>query len=136
MKVIILCEESQVVCKAFRERGIEAYSCDIQDCSGGHPEWHIKGDAIEVMRREKWDLQIGHPVCKRLANSGVLRLYKDGKKANGIDPVKWKEMEDGAYFFMKFLNSDCEHIATENPVQHSHAGIPMYTQTIQPLAIW
>lgn len=88
MKVLIACEESQRVCIAFRERGHEAYSCDIQDCSGGHPEWHIKGDALEAIRGGtittcdgvchdigKWDLLIAHPPCTYLSNAGACRLY-------------------------------------------------------------
>lgn len=88
MKVLIACEESQRVCIAFRARGHEAYSCDIQDCSGGHPEWHIKGDALEAIRGGtittcdgvrhdigKWDLLIAHPPCTYLSNAGACRLY-------------------------------------------------------------
>lgn len=90
MKVLIACEESQIVCKAFREREHEAYSCDIQDCSGGHPEWHIKWDATSLINGNctfvtsdgsiheilgKWDLIIAHPPCTRLCNSGQRWLY-------------------------------------------------------------
>lgn len=88
MKVLIACEESQRVCIAFRVCGHEAYSCDIQDCSGGHPEWHIKGDALEAIRGGtittcdgvhhdigKWDLLIAHPPCTYLSNAGACRLY-------------------------------------------------------------
>ena len=71
MKVLIACEESQAVCKAFREKGHEAYSCDILPCSGGHPEWHIQGDALEVAHREHWDLMIAHPPCTYLSNAGA-----------------------------------------------------------------
>ena len=70
MKVLVACEESQRVCIAFRERGHEAYSCDILDCSGGHPEWHIKGD-VSPLLKEKWDLIIAHPPCTYLANAGL-----------------------------------------------------------------
>lgn len=106
MRVLIACEESQVVCKAFRERGIESYSCDIQECSGGHPEWHIKADALEIIKI-KWDLIIAHPPCTDLAVSGA-RWFKekqaDGRQQKSID------------FFMKFINAECERIAVENPV--------------------
>ena len=89
MKVLVACEESQAVCIAFRERGHEAYSCDIQDCSGGHPEWHIKDDALRIINGcgsspwfttcdgknhdtpERWDLIIAHPPCTFLTVSGA-----------------------------------------------------------------
>lgn len=68
--VLVACEESQRVCIAFRKRGFEAYSCDILECSGGHPEWHIQGDAIEAMHSRSWDLIIAHPPCTYLTVSG------------------------------------------------------------------
>ena len=70
MKILIACEESQIVCKAFREKGHEAFSCDIQDCSGGHPEWHIKDDVLLVMD-DNWDLMIAHPPCTFLTVSNT-----------------------------------------------------------------
>ena len=102
MKVLVACEESQAVCKAFRERGHEAYSCDIQECSGGHPEWHIQGDVLEVLNIKKepiengyfpvisfktcdgkhhnlfskWDLIIAHPPCTYLTNGGAVRMFR------------------------------------------------------------
>ena len=104
MKVLVACEESQAVCKAFREKGHEAYSCDIQECSGGHPEWHIKGDALEVLYpvkqwrfisptdiygvnfytqdgshhffRGSWDLVIAHPPCTFLTPAGAANIPK------------------------------------------------------------
>ena len=74
MKVLIACEESQEMCKAFRELGAESYSCDIQECSGGHPEWHIKGDAIKVMKSQQWDLIIAHPPCTYLTKAGAINI--------------------------------------------------------------
>ena len=88
MRVLIGCEESQEVCKAFRELGHEAYSCDLLDCSGGFDEWHIKGDAMEVAKREYWDLRIGFPPCDHLAVSGARwfkEKKKDGRQQMGID---------------------------------------------------
>lgn len=93
MKVLIACEESQEVCKAFRAKGHEAYSCDIQMCSGGHPEWHILGDALTVINGnvdfttcdgqthtvDKWDLLIAHPPCTYLSNAGARHLWKGHK---------------------------------------------------------
>ncbi len=83
MKVLIACEESQVVCKAFRELGHEAYSCDLQECSGGYPEWHINGDAIEQAYSGKYDLMIAHPPCTYLSYAGIgwFNIEKWGEKA-------------------------------------------------------
>ena len=106
MRVLIACEESQEVCKEFRMGGHEAYSCDLQDCSGGHDEWHLQVDAIQMLKL-KWDLIIAHPPCTDLAVSGA-RWFKekqaDGRQQRSID------------FFMKFINADCPRIAVENPV--------------------
>lgn len=106
MKILIACEESQEVCTAFRERGFEAYSCDIQDCSGEHPEWHIKDDVLKHLD-EHWDLIIAHPPCTDLAVSGARwfeEKRKDGRQQRSID------------FFMQFVNAKCNHVAIENPV--------------------
>jgi hypothetical protein len=106
MKVLIGCEESQVVCKAFRERGHEAYSCDIIDCSGGHPEWHIKDDVLRHLE-DGWDMMIGHPPCTHLAVSGAVHWKKkqlDGRQQKAIE------------FFMKMINAPIEKIAIENPI--------------------
>jgi hypothetical protein len=125
MKVLIACEESQIVCIAFRERGHEAYSCDILPCSGGHPEWHIKGDAIKTLYSQKWDLVISHPPCTRLANSGVRWLSERNL---------WEEMEEASDFFWRFIfyGERGKKIAIENPIPHKYAALPKYTQIIQP----
>lgn len=122
MKVLIACEESQAVCKAFREKGHEAYSCDIIDCSGGHPEWHIKQDVIPLLNGNckfktidgkehqisgKWDMLIAFPPCTHLTVSGARHFEKkreDGRQRWGIE------------FFGQFLNADCDRISIENPV--------------------
>ena len=106
LRVLVACEESQEVCKAFRAKGHEAYSCDLQDCSGGHPEWHIKADALEILKLE-WDLIIAHPPCTDLAVSGA-RWFKE-KQADG-------RQRRSIEFFMRFINADCPRIAVENPV--------------------
>lgn len=106
MKILVACEESQEVCKAFRAKGHEAYSCDILDCSGGHPEWHIKGDVIPLLN-EKWDMIIAFPPCTDLAVSGA-RWFAE-KKANG-------QQQKSIDFFMKFTNLNCKCVAIENPV--------------------
>jgi hypothetical protein len=107
MRVLIACEESQTVCKAFRAKGFEAYSCDIQDQSGGHPEWHIKGDVLEVLN-DGWDLIIAHPPCTHLAVSGA-RWFKEGVKPRYLQ-------DEAADFFMKFVNAPVKYIAVENPI--------------------
>ena len=121
MKVLIACEESQRVCCAFRALGHEAYSCDIQEPSGGHPEWHILGDVLNVLDGGdfvtmdgknhsigKWELMIAHPPCTHLAVSGM-RWFKQGRK-----PLSWKY--EAATFFMKLIEADIEKIAVENPI--------------------
>ena len=90
MKVLVACEESQEVCKAFRARGHEAYSCDIQDCSGGHPEWHIKADALELLKI-RWDMIIAFPPCTYMTNAGAVRMKVGGYfKKNGTKRL-WKQ---------------------------------------------
>ena len=125
MKVLIACEESQTVCKAFRSRGHEAYSCDILPCSGGHPEWHIHDDVLKHLD-DGWDMMIAHPPCTRLANSGVRWLAERNL---------WQEMRDAAGFFRKLLYCDIDRIAVENPIQHKYARHNIgrnYDQIIQP----
>ena len=127
MKVLIACEESQAVCIEFRKLGHEAYSCDILPCSGGHPEWHIQGDALKYLWSQKWDLVIAHPPCTRLANSGVRWLE---------ERQLWDEMYAGCEFFNIFqsLGKQGMKVAIENPIQHKHAReyIEKYHQIIQP----
>ena len=106
MRVLVACEESQAVCKAFRAKGHEAYSCDLIPCSGGHPEWHIQVDALELLKM-RWDLIIAHPPCTDLAVSGARwfpEKIADGRQQASID------------FFMAFVNADCPRIAIENPI--------------------
>lgn len=122
MKVLCACEESQEVTKAFRELGHEAYSCDIQECSGGHPEWHIQGDVIPLLEQD-WDLIIAFPPCTHLAVSGARHFEqkrKDGRQQEGID------------FFMLFTNLKCPKVAIENPIgiMSSHYRKP--NQIIHP----
>lgn len=122
MRVLVACEESQEVCKAFRARGHEAYSCDIQNCSGGHPEWHIKADALELLKM-KWDLIIAHPPCTHLSSSGARwfpEKRKDGRQQAAIE------------FFMHFVDCDCPRIAIENPVGIMSTEYRKPDQIIQP----
>lgn len=127
MKILVACEESQAVTKEFRALGHEAYSCDIVDCSGGHPEWHIKQDVIPLLNgncsfhtvggryqeiKGKWDMIIAHPPCTRLCNSGQRWLYWGPEEYR---EKKRKEQVEAIDFFMKFVNADCDKIAIENP---------------------
>jgi hypothetical protein len=128
MKVLIACEESQAVCKEFRKLGHEAFSCDILPCSGGHPEWHIHGDAIKTLYSHKWDLVIAHPPCTYLSNSGVRWLYnKDG--SHNIE--RQDKMIEASFFFHLFLEYNGK-ICIENPISHKYAALPKYSQIIQP----
>lgn len=122
MLVLVACEESQEVCKAFRKKGHTAFSCDVIECSGGHPEWHIKSDVLPLLNGDcifktcdgithiidgKWDMIIAFPPCTHLANSGARHFEikrKDGRQREGIE------------FFCKILNADCDKIVVENPV--------------------
>ena len=122
LRVLVACEESQTVCKAFRALGHEAYSCDIDQCSGGHPEWHLQCDALEIIKL-RWDLIIAHPPCTHLAVSGAKWFAEkraDGRQQAAID------------FFMRFIHADCEHIAVENPVSIMSTQYRKPDQIIQP----
>ena len=141
MKILVACEESQRVCISFRERGHEAYSCDIQECSGGRPEWHILGDVLEILNPtffkdyagfvergiqfdtmdgerhvfDKWDLIVAHPPCTYLTNVATRQhsiKCTPLEKINSRTVKRIKSMD----FFMQFVNADCDRIAIENPV--------------------
>lgn len=141
MRVLVACEESQTVCKAFRAKGHEAYSCDIQEPSGGHPEWHILGDALEAIKGGtivtmdgqthdigKWDLLIAHPPCTYLSKAGGNRLRVNGE----IQTERYNKGLEAAEFFCAFLNADVPRIAVENPVPLKIFGLPQYSQIIHP----
>lgn len=143
MKVLVACEESQRVCIAFREKGHEAYSCDIQECSGGHPEWHILGDCIPILNGNctfttqdgqsntidsKWDLIIAHPPCTYLTNAGARHLWKGHK----LNLERYKLGLEAKDFFMRFYTADCNNICIENPIPSKIFDLPPYSQTIQP----
>lgn len=141
INILIACEESQRVCMAFRERGFTAYSADIQEPSGGHPEWHILGDVLPILQGgqfvtmdgqthsvDRWSMIIAHPPCTYLTNAGARHLYNGGK----LNEERYKQGMKARDFFMMFYNADCEHIAVENPVPSRVFELPKYTQTIQP----
>src|SRR5579871_599466 len=105
MKILVACEESQAVTIELRKLGHEAYSCDIQECSGGHPEWHIQDDVLKHL--DGWDMIIAFPPCTHLAMSGARHFEK--KRADG-------RQQEGINFFMAITNAPCAKLAIENPV--------------------
>lgn len=152
MKVLVACEESQAVTIELRKLGHEAYSCDIIECSGGHPEWHIQGDVLNILnprigyeslepeiifytmtgipcRIDKWDMIIAFPPCTYLSNAGACRLYP---KKGQLNMERYQKGLEAKEFFLKFLNADCPRIAVENPVSSSVFEMPKHTQEIQP----
>lgn len=153
MKALIACEESQTVTIEFRKLGIDAYSCDIEPCSGGHPEWHIQGDVLKVLRPrdngygmkdginfttmdgtyrildKKWDMIIAFPPCTFLSNAGACRLYP---RKGELDQERYKKGLLAKEFFMKIYNADCSMIAIENPVSSKIFKMPIHSQQIQP----
>ena len=129
MKILIACEESQIVCKAFRELGFEAYSCDIQECSGGKPEWHIIGDATEEAYSGKYQMMVAHPPCTYMSNAGARWMYPT---AGNISQERFKKAMEAKKFFLKLLNSPIEYIVIENPTPLKVVDLPKETQVIQP----
>lgn len=145
MKVLVACEESQRVCIAFREKGYDAYSCDIQECSGGRPEWHILGDVLPILNGKtkfitqdgtlheisgKWDMIIAHPPCTYLTVTGNrwFNIDKYGKKAI----KRYEQRKEAICFFLEIANSDCDKIAIENPIGIMSTVWEKPTQIIQP----
>ena len=127
MKILIACEESQAVTKEFRKLGHEAYSCDILECSGGHPEWHLQIDVTELLK-EKWDMIIAFPPCTYISNAGARFLYPKGV----LNKERYKKGLLGKDFFMLFYNNKCKRIVIENPVSSKIFELPKHTQYIQP----
>lgn len=144
MNILIACEESQTVCKAFRQKGHNAFSCDIIECSGEHPEWHIKQDVLPLLNgnctfkttdgtqhevKGKWDMIIAHPPCTRLCNSGQRWLYWGDEKYKS---AKIKEQQSAIVFFMHFALADCDKIAIENPQGIMSSAFRKPDQTYNP----
>ena len=128
MKVLVACEESQAVTIEFRKLGHEAYSCDIIECSGGHPEWHMQQDVIPLLK-EKWDMIIAFPPCTYLSNAGACRLYP---KKGQLDMDRYQKGLEAKQFFMALLTADCPRIVVENPVSSKVFDMPPHTQEIHP----
>lgn len=144
MKVLVACEESQRVCTEFRKLGHEAYSCDIEPCSGGHPEWHIQDDVLPLLNGNcefctldgtvhkifgKWDMIIAHPPCTYLSNAGACRLYP---QKGILNQERYEKGLQAKEFFTEFINADCDKVCIENPVHCKIFDMPKYTQEIQP----
>lgn len=140
-KILVACEESQAVCKAFRKLGAEAYSADIQSCSGNHPEWHIKGDCMRILngglfrtqdgkvhRVEHWDLIIAHPPCTYLTRCGATHLYPHRE----LNQERYKKGLEAKLFFMSFFNCSASHLAIENPTPLRIFELPKESQVVQP----
>lgn len=144
MKVLIACEESQRVCIEFRKLGHIAFSCDIQECSGGHPEWHIKQDVIPLINGNcefktcdglthtingEWDLLIAHPPCTYMSKAGARWMYPI---AGCINKERLEKGMVAKEFFMKFYNANCKKICIENPRPLLIINLPKPSQVIQP----
>lgn len=127
MRVLVACEESQAVTIELRRLGHEAYSCDLEECSGGHPEWHLQTDALELLKM-RWDMIIAFPPCTYMTNAGAVRMRVKGE----IVQDRYKKAMTAKNFFMQFYNADCPKIAIENPTPMKIVGLPPYTQVIQP----
>ncbi len=152
--VLIACEESQTVCKAFRKLGFNAYSCDILPCSGGHPEWHLHCDVIGVIKDKKgilengedfvldgeWDLMIAHPPCTYLSVSGARWYYHPDDKDLPIEqrrphpnfPTRAQDRKEAIEFFLALANADIPRIAIENPVGIMSKLFRKPNQIVQP----
>lgn len=154
INVLIACEESQTVCKEFRALGFNAFSCDILESSGGHPEWHFKQDVLEVIKNKggtletgeqyfiegKWSLMIAHPPCTYLAVSGARWYYHPEDKDLPFEqrrphpkfPNRQQDKKDAIEFFMALANADIEYIAVENPVGIMNTTYRKPDQIVQP----
>lgn len=124
MKVLIVCEESQTVCKAFREIGHEAYSCDIQECSGGHPEWHFQMCALEAIKLKDWDLVIAHPPCTYFSRAGIQFIHKQ--------PDRMEKLLNSFEFVKAIWECGIERICLENPIGWLNTNWKKPTQIIHP----
>lgn len=128
MRVLVACEESQAVCKEFRAKGHEAFSCDIQPCSGGHPEWHYQQDVFEVIDMG-WDMMIAFPPCTYLTVTGARWLYNKDKSRN---EQRWRDQDDAVEFVKRLYYSNIKKVAIENPVGKLSSLWMKPTQIIQP----
>lgn len=143
MKILSACEESQALTKELRRLGHEAYSCDIQECSGGHPEWHIKGDVIALLNGRcefvtmdgtvhriegRWDMIIAFPPCTKTSNAGARHLFKGGR----LNLQRYYDGLCGKALFMTIWYADCDRVVIENPTPSRIFDYPPFTQAVQP----
>lgn len=141
LRILLCCEESQTATVIARELGLECYSCDIQSCSGGHPEWHYKGDVRNIIngglfrtqdgkvhKVDHWDLIIAHPPCTYLTRCGATHMYPHGE----LNQERYLKGLEGRKFFMSFFDCNCPHIAIENPTPLRIFELPKETQVVQP----
>lgn len=142
MKILVACEESQRVTIEFRKFGHEAYSCDLDFCSGGYPEWHIWSDVLPLLNGncmfrtcdgqkhviDKWDMIIAFPPCTYLSKAGACHLYRSGV----LDKERYQKGIDARNFFLSIWNADCDRIAIENPVPMRVFSLPEPSQVIEP----
>lgn len=127
MRILVACEESQAVANELRRLGHEAYSCDLEPCSGGHPEYHLQTDVTELLKM-KWDMILAFPPCTYLSNAGAKHLFRGGT----LNQERYQKGLAAKEFFLMFLNADCPRIAVENPVSSKIFEMPPWTQEIQP----
>lgn len=148
MNILVACEESQRVCTAFRAKGHRAFSCDVVECSGGHPEWHIQSDVIPLLNgnctfkdcaggvheiRDKWDMIIAFPPCTYFTVASACRLFhKDENGVSHLDEERYKKGLEMKELFMNIYNANCEKIVMENPTPMKIWELPKHTQVIQP----
>lgn len=130
MKILVSCEESQAVTIELRKLGHEAYSCDIEECSGGHPEWHLQQDVVPLLQ-QKWDMIIAFPPCTYLTSAGTRHYSLRVNSAEKVE-ARIKEREKAIEFFMLFANADCDKIAIENPVGYMNTHWRKPNQIIHP----
>ena len=128
MRILLGCEESQAVCIEMRKQGHEAFSCDLQDCTGGHPEWHLKMDIFEAVKLG-WDMMICFPPCTYLTVTGARWLYNKDKTRN---EARWKAQDEAVEFAKALSYSDINMVALENPVGKLSSLWMKPTQIIQP----
>ena len=143
MNVLVACEESQEVCKAFRAKGHNAFSCDLQPCSGGHPEWHIMQDVLPLLNGhcmfttindelhviEEWNLIIAHPPCTYMCKASAKHMYP---QPGIIDQLRYREAVKARKLFMMFYNLENVKVCIENPTPLKCVMLPKETQAIQP----
>jgi hypothetical protein len=153
MRVLVACEESQRVTQELRLLGHEAYSCDLLPCSGGHPEWHLRQDVLEViatgggvlqdgavLQPGTWDMMIAHPPCTYLSISGAQWYYhpedkhlpKEQRRPNPFYPDRAQHREEAVKFFIALCEAPIEHIAVENPIGIMSSRYRTYDQAVQP----